>query len=681
MKKDIIFILALLGCVVFQAISQGAYAKRVALVIGNDAYEQVAKLEKAVNDAKAVAATLQGLGFEVFRHENLKNREMNRAIFRDFLSIIQKNDEVLFYFAGHGIAVRGRNYLLATDIPKVKPGNERFITTEAFAVDEILAAFEESNSRVSILILDACRNNPFPKEGQRSLGSTRGLVDADLPKGSFVMFSAGARQAALDRLDDNDPHPNSVYTRKLLPLLKSPGLALTDMAKQLRGEVEALALTVSHDQYPAYYDQLRGKFYFISKGIGGDQPVKEQVAVAPPPKAPNVNEKYRADEALLGLTRDDIDNLRVVAEVDFQVSEPGKKSHDELRSVVAQFNAKHNISAGEFWTKQTQVLLAEQATALRKNLALATQDLIKISHSARALVELGYIPKTRKKKYSNGVFDQSYRELTWALDVIFEDYPYRGSDLTEAVYAREFLSYLKKYQVEKHRSYWQGYFDPTSLEELSAKSLTSIKYEDYNTHYRDNLPTKIIKFTGASDSYWTFADWTYWVDLDNKAIPELRCAIYFSVVSNSNDLLTPLIAYNPSKNKRRISDRFHILYYNHFSSFNRAGIFAKKALETGYVSPEDQQKYFKDVEFYGSDFSADGKDSLILTVDDVVVYQGKKSSLYDQKPIDKIINAFQKGKVGRLYYWSAYTGKIEDYYFSLQGFSSAYKYALSKRCP
>ena len=248
----------------FTCFSFQAHAKRIALVIGNDNYSSVAKLEKAVSDARSIAKTLRTVGFKVTHLENLNNRSMTRGIYSDFISSINKDDEVLFYYAGHGIEIRSRNYLLATDIPKVKPGNERFVTKEAFAVDDIIEAVQERGSRLAIFILDACRDNPFPKEGTRPIGTTRGLGRSDPPKGTFVMYSAGSRQAALDRLSSSDRNPNSVYTRKLLPLIQTPGLKLTEMAKRLRGEVEELAGKVNHDQYPAYYDQMKGEFYFTS---------------------------------------------------------------------------------------------------------------------------------------------------------------------------------------------------------------------------------------------------------------------------------------------------------------------------------------------------------------------------------------------------------------------------------
>ena len=101
----------------------------------------------------------------------------------------------------------------------------------------------------------------IPPEEQlhRSLG--RGLARMDAPSGTFIMYSAGASETALDRLPKDDPDKvNSVYTRKLLPLMKTPGLALHDLARQLRREVHDVAVAVPHVQQPAYYDGLIGKF-------------------------------------------------------------------------------------------------------------------------------------------------------------------------------------------------------------------------------------------------------------------------------------------------------------------------------------------------------------------------------------------------------------------------------------
>ncbi|MEM8689066.1 MAG: caspase family protein [Pseudomonadota bacterium] len=249
-------------------------AKRVALVIGNDDYQDVIKLQKAGNDAKAMADALTSVGFEVVSATNLVRREMNFQL-QTFYSKLEPGDEALFFYAGHGIEIAGRNYLLPTDIPSAKPGREDFIRSEAIPVDEILRSIRQRSTRVSILILDACRDNPFPSEGTRSLGGSRGLARMPSPEGTFIMYSAGVGQTALDRLSDDDPHPNSVFTRNLVPLIKKPGVSLTRTARTVRRQVQQLATKVSHNQRPAYYDEVTGDFFFAGKSqeaAAGGQP-------------------------------------------------------------------------------------------------------------------------------------------------------------------------------------------------------------------------------------------------------------------------------------------------------------------------------------------------------------------------------------------------------------------------
>ena len=267
MNKLLFSILIFLGLTIYQSISQPAFAKRIALVIGNNEYANVSKLQKAVNDANALAATLEDLKFKVIQENNADRMTMNRLLGR-IAAEIQVGDEVVFYFSGHGVSVDGQNYLLPIDIPQVIPSLEHSLSKEAFSEDEIISLLQKKGARVSVLIIDACRNNPFPKEGTRNVGRSVGLERAVAPKGTFILYSAGLGQEALDRLGDDDKNPNSVFTRKLLPLLRQPGLSISNMAKGLRVEVEDLAVKANppyqnHRQFPAYYDQLRGRFFFL----------------------------------------------------------------------------------------------------------------------------------------------------------------------------------------------------------------------------------------------------------------------------------------------------------------------------------------------------------------------------------------------------------------------------------
>lgn len=247
-----------------------SHAKRVALVIGNDRYENLESLKKAVNDARSMDEVLASIGFETIRVENADYRQMNAKLLA-FSSRLRAGDEALFFFAGHGVEIEGRNYLLPTDVPNGSPGQDQLIKSLSVGSDAVLDYIRRKGVRVSVLILDACRNNPFKRSGTRSLGRTRGLARADAPEGTFIMYSAGVGQRALDTLGNDDPHPNSVFTRSLIPLLRTPGLGLAQTARQVRLKVQKLARRVSHDQRPAYYDEVTGNFYFTEQR-GGEAP-------------------------------------------------------------------------------------------------------------------------------------------------------------------------------------------------------------------------------------------------------------------------------------------------------------------------------------------------------------------------------------------------------------------------
>lgn len=286
MRRSAVSVLCFL--LILAGLAGPAAAKRVALVIGNDSYENVPDLRKAVNDAKAVGAALESIGFEVLRAENVSRREMNSQV-QSFASKLEKGDEAVFFFAGHGVEIQGRNFLLPVDMPGARPGQEDFVEAEAVSAARVLETIRRRGARVAILVLDACRDNPFQTEGTRSLGGSRGLARMDASKGTFIIYSADVGQTALDRLSNSDADPNSVFTRSLVPMLKRPGLPLPQMARGVRAEVEKLALGVSHDQRPAYYDGITGEFFFAGEA-GEAAPKVQDAPVAAPSPADNAVE-------------------------------------------------------------------------------------------------------------------------------------------------------------------------------------------------------------------------------------------------------------------------------------------------------------------------------------------------------------------------------------------------------
>ncbi|MEZ5925412.1 MAG: caspase family protein [Hyphomicrobiaceae bacterium] len=274
------------------AIEARAEVRRVALVIGNDTYENVASLQKARNDARAMAEALKGLGFDVVEAEDLGRRAISRAVL-ELEKRINPGDVALFYYAGHGFAIEGRNYLLPVDIPAPEPGEEAIVQDEAFVADDLADRLRQAGASTAILVLDACRDNPFASSGKRSLAGTRGLARMSPSEGVFVLFSAGLNQAALDRLSDSDANPNSVFTRTLLDELKAPGKTIVEIAKQTQVKVRALAAKVGHEQAPAYYDQIIGNVVLNDGEVAGGSAGtftegQSEVALLPVPEVPDV---------------------------------------------------------------------------------------------------------------------------------------------------------------------------------------------------------------------------------------------------------------------------------------------------------------------------------------------------------------------------------------------------------
>lgn len=292
----------LLALVVSLSASSAVAEQRLALVVGIDKYENVTSLLKAGNDANAVSDVLGEVGFSVTKLIDPSRRTLNREIAR-FSASIRPGDIVVFFFAGHGIEIDGRNYLLPADVPAAQAGDEQFVASESIAADQLSSVFQSQGARVTFLILDACRNNPFPSAGTRSMGGQQGLARMDPAEGAFVLFSAGTGQTALDRLSNSDPDPNSVFTRVLLPRLLQPGLTVLDLVQEVRLDVRSLASSVNHNQFPAYYDQLSGSFTFNPEPAEQSQSQAIQTTPAIASPARSTCDTAREDWAVLQNTQ------------------------------------------------------------------------------------------------------------------------------------------------------------------------------------------------------------------------------------------------------------------------------------------------------------------------------------------------------------------------------------------
>lgn len=225
--------------------------KRIALVIGNGAYQKVPVLDNPGNDATDIAEALQSLGFEVIKGTNTDRMQMKRLINEFGEKLVRSKGVGLFYYAGHGIEVRGRNFLIPVDADIAREFQTEF---EAIDVNLILTSMDDANNGFNIVVLDACRNNPFSRGWTRS-GDTGGLANVNAPTGTFIAFAAAPGRTA----SDGKGTRNGIFTGALLKNLKRPNLKLEEVFKATREGVIALT---GGNQVPWDSSSIQGDFYF-----------------------------------------------------------------------------------------------------------------------------------------------------------------------------------------------------------------------------------------------------------------------------------------------------------------------------------------------------------------------------------------------------------------------------------
>ncbi|QIL73081.1 hypothetical protein G7048_23640 [Diaphorobacter sp. HDW4B] len=249
-------------CLVMLLCIAPAHARRIALVVGNAAYAE-SLLKNPVNDARAMQAKLQRLDFEVTQVENLKREDIGRTV-NSFASKIRPGDDVVVFYAGHGVQVKGGNYLPAVD---AKIQSEEDVPLNSLNLSNLLDRLDEAKAGVKILLLDACRNNPYAR-GFRS--GTRGLARIqDAPSGTLMHFATRPGSVAADGSGDN-----GLYTTELLRSIEEPGVPIELMLKRVSAAVEKAS---KGQQEPWVEGSLKGDFYFKMA------PAVQVASVAPVP--------------------------------------------------------------------------------------------------------------------------------------------------------------------------------------------------------------------------------------------------------------------------------------------------------------------------------------------------------------------------------------------------------------
>ncbi len=226
-------------------------AKRLALVIGNSNYKLISPLTNPKNDAELMAATLEDVGFEVITAIDANRRDMSRAVkkFGKKLRLAGKDAVGLFFYAGHGVQASGSNFLIPIG---AEIEDQSDLTLETLSASDILSQMESAGNALNLVILDACRNNPFKG---RVRAASRGLARINAASGSLVAFAAAPGQVAADGTGKNSP-----YTKALTAAMKKPGLAIEQVFKLTRLGVEK---QTNGQQTPWEESSLKGDFSFL----------------------------------------------------------------------------------------------------------------------------------------------------------------------------------------------------------------------------------------------------------------------------------------------------------------------------------------------------------------------------------------------------------------------------------
>ena len=231
--------------------------KRLALVIGNSNYQFTDKLKNPVNDATDIAATLKNLGFEVISGTDLTLPQMRKLVREFGIKLQQEKSIGLFYYAGHGVQVGGSNYLIPVDA-----NIETAVETSDYSLDSelVLRYMREAGNEFNIVILDACRNNPFARtwrqySSNRSLDDDKGLAKVTPPSGTIILYSTEPGKVSSDGNERN-----GLFTESFLSQINKPNLEFDSLVKLIARDVKQKSGGKQSPWKEGLYD---GDFYFF----------------------------------------------------------------------------------------------------------------------------------------------------------------------------------------------------------------------------------------------------------------------------------------------------------------------------------------------------------------------------------------------------------------------------------
>mgnify|MGYP000485749501 CR=1 FL=1 len=263
------------------------HAKRYALVIGNGNYgKDIGSLDNPVNDANDMAALLKKKQFSVIKLTNANQREMERGISRFTKQLNEKNAVGLFFFAGHGVGIGGRNYLIPLGANINGEGDVKY---EAVDAERVMSGMQYAGNNLNMVILDACRNNPFARSFR---SASRGLNKMDPPKGSLILYATSPGEVAADGAGRN-----GMFTQHLLKAMNTPNYTVEKVFKATANKVYK---ATNKKQLPWQSGVMLGDFYFTRS-------VKAASTVPAPQVAASLGNKQSADMLFWDSIKDETD--------------------------------------------------------------------------------------------------------------------------------------------------------------------------------------------------------------------------------------------------------------------------------------------------------------------------------------------------------------------------------------
>lgn len=285
------FLLATIAILILITVEASA-EKRVALIVGNSSYVNVTRLDNPKNDARLMADTLRSLGFQLVgggAQLDLEKPALDRAV-QSFGQQIQGADVALFYYAGHGVQVAGSNYLVPVN---ANPTREADVDFQMVDVNLVLRQMQGSGTRLNLVILDACRNNPFGGRGLRA--SEGGLAQMRAPDGTLISYATQPGSVAQDGTDGHSP-----YTKALAATVRRAGLDIFQTFNQVGLAVKR---STGGSQQPwVSSSPIDGAFYFVPPAAPAapqpTDPPQQEARLTPPPRL-NDDAKTITDPAQL----------------------------------------------------------------------------------------------------------------------------------------------------------------------------------------------------------------------------------------------------------------------------------------------------------------------------------------------------------------------------------------------